>query len=302
MDIMRVTTGGSLYRDLLSIVSLGYFIWEARRRKVESVIGCNQRRNAFNVPSISFGFMIDSSKQSAASGSGMLLSQSGRVSANQDDQGITGQIEAGPAATKQTHATDVCLRHPGVQDGPAIDQMVRDSGVLDRNSRYVYLLWSQYFSQQSLIAENSSGLLGFVTGFLVPDRPEVLFIWQVAVSPAARGQGLAGRMLDRLIQQHVQRGGSWLEAHVGPSNRASEKLFRSTARRWTATLDVQDGYLASDFLPFPTQQVPQKESSQAGQRQVARQPVDFGEADGGGHEPERLFRVGPLPQNANPAG
>lgn len=157
----------------------------------------------------------------------------------------------------------ISFREPVVEDGPAIYELVRDSRVLDVNSRYVYLLWSQYFSGSSLVACDEDGLLGFVNALRVPDRPEALFVWQIAVAVRARGAGLGKALLGQLLAQPQHRQVSWLEAHVGESNQASAGLFRSIARQFGADVDVSSG-LGREL---------------------------FGDD---GHEAERLFRIGPL--------
>ncbi|MHC5068213.1 MAG: GNAT family N-acetyltransferase, partial [Planctomycetota bacterium] len=58
----------------------------------------------------------------------------------------------------------------------------------------------RHFAHTSVVASVGPDLIGAVTAYRVPDDPTTLFVWQVAVSDAARGQGLAGRMLQFLVQ------------------------------------------------------------------------------------------------------
>src|SRR4051812_21947835 len=78
---------------------------------------------------------------------------------------------------------------PRVEDGAAIWRIARDSEVLDLNSSYSYLLWCRDFAATSVVARGSDGEpVAFVTGYVRPDRPEALVVWQVAVDHAHRGR------------------------------------------------------------------------------------------------------------------
>lgn len=132
---------------------------------------------------------------------------------------------------------------------------------LDRNSPYAYLLWGDHFSATSRIAWDDDGLVGFVVGHLVPDRPDTLFVWQVGVADRARGLGLASRLLDEVVDS--PGGVRFVEATVTPSNEASDRLFRSFAHRHGAAVDTAVAY---DEELFPTE----------------------------GHETEIRYRIGPM--------
>lgn len=156
---------------------------------------------------------------------------------------------------------DLALRRPTRADGAAIWRLVEDGSVLDRNSPYVYLMWCAFHADASVVAERNGQLVGFVCGLRPPERPDALFVWQVAVDPGQRGLGLAGRMLDALLERPGVR---WLEATVTPDNDPSRALFRGLARRHALPCDEQDEWLAADDFPA-----------------------------GCDHAPETLFRIGP---------
>lgn len=113
-------------------------------------------------------------------------------------------------------------------------RLVAETGVLDLNSTYAYLLMATDFADTSIVAERDGELCGLITGYHPPLRPEVLFIWQVAVARAARATGLAATMLDTLARRiREDRHGHPLtvEATVAPGNTASRALFGAFARR-----------------------------------------------------------------------
>jgi L-2,4-diaminobutyric acid acetyltransferase len=149
------------------------------------------------------------------------------------------------------------FRRPTIEDGPAIWRLVVDTGVLDRNSSYAYLLLCRDFSETSVLAEREGSLLGFVTAYRPPARAEVLFVWQVGVAQAARGEGLASTLLDRLLHAPGCRGVRYLETTVTPSNTASRALFGALARRLDTQLEESDGFAAELFPEGGHEQEPE---------------------------------------------
>src|SRR3954468_5062814 len=93
--------------------------------------------------------------------------------------------------------TAVRIESPRVEDGAAIWRIARDSEVLDLNSSYSYLLWCRDFAGTSAVARDDAGEpIAFITGYVRPERPSTLVVWQVAVDHAHRGHGLAGLLLE----------------------------------------------------------------------------------------------------------
>lgn len=167
---------------------------------------------------------------------------------------------------------EVVVRPARLDDGAALWRLAGDSQVLDVNSPYAYLLFCRHFGGTSVVAESEGEPVGFVTGFRPPRRPEVIFVWQVAVDESMRGQGLASRMLEALVDLDACRGVTHLETTVTPSNAPSQALFRSFARSVDAELTVEPC--------FETKHFPDDE-----------------------HEEEELYRIGPFesPETLNPS-
>ncbi|OIV38953.1 diaminobutyrate acetyltransferase [Mangrovactinospora gilvigrisea] len=138
-----------------------------------------------------------------------------------------------PEAASDADSFDV----PGVEDGAAIWRLARDSKTLDLNSSYSYLLWCRDFARTSVIARSADGEpAGFITGYVRPDEPRALVVWQVAVDAAQRGRGLAGRMLDHLADRvagDAEPGSPVreIETTITADNAASIALFSAFARR-----------------------------------------------------------------------
>ena len=157
------------------------------------------------------------------------------------------------------------LDTPRLEDGGALWRIARDSRTLDLNSSYSYLLWCRDFAATSVVARDDTGEpVGFVTGYVRPERSRTLVIWQVAVDHAQRGRGLAGAMLDDLTERVTrERGVDRLETTITPDNTASQRLFTSYATRHGAAVERE--------VLFPRELFPD-----------------------GDHQPELLYRIGPL--------
>lgn len=159
------------------------------------------------------------------------------------------------------------IRSPETNDAREIWRLVKESGVLDANSAYLYLLLCRDFSDTCLVAQQGNEIVGFVTGYRLPKRPDVLFVWQVGVAATAQRQGIARRLLLQLVEQCGRPSLTAIEATVAPENRASRRLFQSLAETLNAPLlEVPDeGFQPEDFPP-------------------------------GNHEAEPCLRIGPLNQ------
>jgi [ribosomal protein S18]-alanine N-acetyltransferase len=92
----------------------------------------------------------------------------------------------------------------------------------------------------ALGAEWAGGLLGFVVVRAAADEAEILTI---AVDPAWRGCGLAGRLLDGAIEEAAMRGGRKLFLEVDAGNVPALALYR---RRGFAEVGRRFGYYAAE--------------------------------------------------------
>ncbi|MER5553832.1 diaminobutyrate acetyltransferase [Streptomyces sp. NPDC002793] len=174
-------------------------------------------------------------------------------------------MTAAPADFARARSEFLRIDTPRVEDGAAIWRIARDSEVLDLNSSYSYLLWCRDFAATSVVARDENGdPIAFVTGYIRPDRPQTLVVWQVAVDAAHRGKGLAATLLDALTTRVAsEQGLASVETTVTPDNTASDRLFTSFAQRHDAPLERE---VLFDGALFPE----------------------------GTHLPEVLYRIGPF--------
>ncbi|MEQ9557501.1 MAG: diaminobutyrate acetyltransferase [Rhodospirillales bacterium] len=179
--------------------------------------------------------------------------------------GSLAPYEAKVAATEALLDVDgVGIRAPSLGEGALMWELARDAGGLDLNSPYAYMVAGRHFQSTCAIAEVYGKPAGFVMAHRIPSRPDVLFIWQVAVVPDFRGLGIAKRMFDNLLAREANAGVRTMEATVTSSNKASAALFAAFAKSRNAELDVRTGFTAADF------------------------------PDGHGHEAEALYVIAPI--------
>ncbi len=159
-------------------------------------------------------------------------------------------------------APSIDIRKPRADDARRIHELVCADTTLEANSAYCYLLLCTHFAQNSIVAERQGEIVGFVCAYRPPSDPEAIFVWQVGVAPAGRGQGLGKRLLHALVRQPANRDVRWLTATVDADNQASNRLFTAFAREHHAELATETGFPSELFPP--------------------------------GHPAEPLLRIGPL--------
>lgn len=152
---------------------------------------------------------------------------------------------------------------PTAEQGAQVYQLIAHCPPLDTNSMYCNLLQSSHFAATAVAAMIDDDVVGFISGYRIPDQPQTLFVWQVAVGEKARGQGLATRMLKAILTRDQNQDIKRIETTITRDNRASWALFEGLAKK----LDTQ----ISSSVMFD------KQTHFAGQ-----------------HETEMLVKVGPF--------
>ena len=151
-----------------------------------------------------------------------------------EDDSIDDKVMPAQQGEARDKSAQVLLRRPVSEDGADVHQLIGNCPPLDTNSLYCNLLQASHFSATSVAAELNGELVGFISGYIVPERPDTLFIWQVAVAEQGRGMGLAGRMLREILARPACTEVCHLETTITPDNDASWALFRSLARKLEA--------------------------------------------------------------------
>ncbi|WP_250445678.1 diaminobutyrate acetyltransferase [Actinotalea sp. C106] len=147
----------------------------------------------------------------------------------------------------RTDSTEILISVPEMADGASMWRIARDSGSLDLNSSYAYLLFCRDFSRTCRLATVDGESAGFVLGYRRPDRPDCLFVWQVAVDANHRGAGISSRLLDDLVTSELEPPIRTVETTITDDNAASQALFAAFARRWGAELSTSTFITAEHF-------------------------------------------------------
>jgi len=140
------------------------------------------------------------------------------------------------------------FRKPAPEDGSEVWALIRACEPLDVNSMYCNLIQCDHFADTCILAERDGVPVGWISGYRLPDALDTLFVWQVAVSPDARGLGLGSEMLDRLLSRADMEGVRALQTTITRDNQASWKLFRSLAERHGGTLTDEPHYKKQDHF------------------------------------------------------
>jgi L-2,4-diaminobutyric acid acetyltransferase len=131
----------------------------------------------------------------------------------------------------------ITFRKPDAEDGAAVWELVRECKPLDENSMYCNLLQAGHFRDTCVVAERRGEIVGWVSGYILPSDPGTVFVWQVAVSGAARGEGLGARLLEQLLRRDACRDVRRLQTTITRDNAASWALFRKLADRKGGALE-----------------------------------------------------------------
>lgn len=134
------------------------------------------------------------------------------------------------------------LRKPEAVDGSDVWSLVRACKPLDENSMYCNVIQCDHFADTCVLAELDGEVVGWISAYVRPDDPETLFIWQVAVSPTARGRGLGRRMLVHLAEREACVDVTRIQTTITRDNDASWGLFTAFADEHGTDMDRESHF------------------------------------------------------------
>src|SRR6056297_105531 len=142
----------------------------------------------------------------------------------------------------------ITFRKPLREDGAAIWDLIASCHPLDENSMYCNLIQCDHFRDTCILAEMDGVPVGWISAYVMPSDEETLFVWQVAVSEQARGQGLGSRMLKVLTEREECESVSRLQTTITLSNDASWALFGKFSKAIGGKLKSQPHYTREDHF------------------------------------------------------
>jgi L-2,4-diaminobutyric acid acetyltransferase len=88
----------------------------------------------------------------------------------------------------------------------------------------------RYWSDYCLIAEEDSEITGVLLAIGAGSADDLVYVWQIGVSLAFRGTGLAQEMLGEFCARASRDGRRRIQVSIAPDNPASFSLFARLAR------------------------------------------------------------------------
>jgi L-2,4-diaminobutyric acid acetyltransferase len=141
---------------------------------------------------------------------------------------------------------NIVIRKPEKSDAIEIYDLVKNSKVLDLNSEYLYLLQSTHFSPTSSVALYENKIIGFVSGYLIPEQVNDLFVWQVAVDEKFRGNDIARRLIMNIVKRDSLNIHN-IQTTVSPSNNSSLRVFKKVADELGTKIEGSKFFESNDF-------------------------------------------------------
>ncbi|WP_320034291.1 diaminobutyrate acetyltransferase [Halarcobacter sp.] len=142
----------------------------------------------------------------------------------------------------------IYIRKPKKEFSKKIFQLVKSCSNLDLNSEYLYLLQSTHFKECCSIALCDDKVVGFVSGYKIPNNENALFIWQVAIDENFRGLGLANKLITNTLKRKVNSDVNYIHTTVSPDNKSSIRMFEKLAKKLNTQMKSKKFFKKEDFI------------------------------------------------------
>ncbi len=140
-------------------------------------------------------------------------------------------------------AGEIRLRRPIEADHPVVVAQVDEWWGGRTLHQLLPRLWLQHFSGTSWVAEDDDGrVVGFLVGFVSPDRPGEAYIHMVGTSPNHRRSGLGRALYERFFDDMRGRGIRRVSAVTWPGNQGSVRFHRAMGFEPAAGAGTQNLY------------------------------------------------------------
>lgn len=147
-----------------------------------------------------------------------------------------------------TASQDFVFRQPTARDGAAVFALMQPyKPKIGTNPLYTYLLLCDYFRASCVTVEKEGEIVAFTSAFIPPQKPDTLFVWEVAVKEGFHGHGLYMRMICHLLHRTGVR---YMEGTVNPSNAQPERRLQALARALECPCESSMLFPADYFAPL----------------------------------------------------
>jgi L-2,4-diaminobutyric acid acetyltransferase len=117
------------------------------------------------------------------------------------------------------------IRASSEADVAAVQNFVADCPPLTVHTEFTYWVLLRYWGDYCLIAEQDDEITGVLLAIGAGSADDLIYLWQVGVTPALRGTGLAQGMLCEFAARASRSGRTRVQVSVADDNRASHGLF-----------------------------------------------------------------------------
>ncbi|MFD2646263.1 GNAT family N-acetyltransferase [Devosia albogilva] len=121
-------------------------------------------------------------------------------------------------------------------DNDQIWSLTRSMPLLEEHSPRSIRLQATHFAGTSAVAERGGEVLGWATGYVLPEQTDTLFLWQVCVSDDAQGDHLGSRLVVDVLSRPACDRVTTLQCTIRHDDEPSWDLFTSIARRLKAQM------------------------------------------------------------------
>jgi L-2,4-diaminobutyric acid acetyltransferase len=133
------------------------------------------------------------------------------------------------------------IRNIEPSDADILQTFVSKCPPLDPHTLFTYWVLARYQPTYGFAAQDLNGeVIGLLTAIASSNNDETVYVWQIGVAPAVRGNGLAQDLLHELNMAALQNRRRLLEVSIDSHNQESYRLFHAFARAQSAALEVVD--------------------------------------------------------------
>ncbi len=148
-------------------------------------------------------------------------------------------------------AGEVRFRRPTEADHAAVISVVDEWWGGRKVHALLPRLWFRHFTALSWIAETDEGrLMGFLIGFVSPDRPDEAYVHMIGTNPNRRKRGLGRALYERFFDDARAAGARHVMAVTWPGNQVSVGFHRAMGFTPDAGPGTQNLYGTSAYPDY----------------------------------------------------
>ena len=146
---------------------------------------------------------------------------------------------------------EIRYRRPVEADHPGLVRQMNEWWGGTRLQQLFPRLWLQHFAGTSWLAEDGDGRpVGFLVGFVSPDRPDEAYVHLIGTSPNHRRAGIGRELYRHFCDDATARGARRVTAVTWPGNRVSLLFHRALGFEASQAPGTKNLYGSSAFPDY----------------------------------------------------